>query len=789
MIRRMAFVSGYLLAHLGRLTPPDGLRQRICWIFLLSVQWINVHALILLLLGLPADPIQRFIGAAGQIWLGWSYVRAYRTGRYPRPHFVLEAAVVAYITHAIGNVNVTFGLFIVPLFLRGQYASGREMLGATVSLLIARVGVTNIWPSLLGDAPLKAPGEISASIVAIVMVGLMMYVVGMATRRHERAAERERSLARAGAALVAADEPADVLATAFRATRDILVDTDITRLTILLREDDVTRVAGSDGVDADLANGKEFRMQDIPMRFVARGQRRQFVIDANAQSEIAAFQGFAPHVGVVSLIPMVVKQQPVGMLMVESPVALPSESTDAILTLASEVALALDSARLTEDLRRLAFFDPLTRLANRAQFFERTRQAIDRRADHAGSLAVLYLDLDNFKVVNDSLGHAAGDELLVVVAERLRQSVRPTDTVARLGGDEFTVLLEDVADLAEARHVAERIAQQLKAPIALQSRHVTISGSIGIALCGSDESTEPGELLKAADVALYAAKHRGKSQAVVWNPAMSSSALDRLDLEADLRRALERRELEVHYQPLVRLDDGRIAELEALVRWRHPQRGLVSPGEFIGIAEETGLIVSIGEWVLATACAQARAWQAAYPTQLPLIMSVNVSARQLEHPTLVADVQRVLEETGLDPQTLRLEITESIAVADTPANQTTLWGLRDLGVRLAIDDFGTGNSALNYLRRFPFDTLKIDRSFVEDIGADARTTAMVRGMIAFAKSLGLNVTGEGIETPEQSAHLRAMGCDWGQGYLYARPVAADRIDALLADAGGASKAA
>jgi len=788
----MTFVSGYLRARLGRFSPPDGLRQRMCWIFLLNVLWVNVHALTLLLFGLPSDPVQRLVGAAGQIWLVWSYVRAYRTGRYPRFHFVLEAVVVAYITHAIGNVNMTFGLFIVPLFLRGQYAGGLEMLGATASFLIARVAVTNIWPSLLGEAPLKAPEELGSSVVAIVMVGLMMYVVGVATRRHERAAERERSLARAGAALVAANEPAEVLTTALRAARELLADTEVTRITILLREGDLNTVAGSEGIDAELATGKAFRMDQIPPRYNARGQKRQFVIEASEQSAIAAFQGFPPHVGVVSLTPLIVKQQPVGMLMVESPAPLPAESADAVATLASEVALALDSARLTEDLRQLAFFDPLTRLANRAQFVERTRQAIERRDDRAGSglLAVLYLDLDNFKVVNDSLGHAAGDELLVVVAERLRQSVRPTDTVARLGGDEFTVLLEDVADLAEATQVAERIAEHLKAPIALQARQVTVSGSIGIALCGTDESAEPGELLKAADVALYAAKHRGKAQAVVWDPAMSASALDRLELEADLRRALERRELEVHYQPLVRLEDGRIAELEALVRWRHPERGLVGPGEFIGIAEETGLIVGIGEWVLATACAQARAWQDAYPTQPPLIISVNVSARQLQHPTLVADVQRVLAETCLDPQTLRLEITESIAVADTPANRATLWALRELGVRLAIDDFGTGNSALNYLRHFPFDTLKIDRSFVEDIGADARTTAMVRGIIAFAKSLGLNVTGEGVETPEQSAHLRAMGCDWGQGYLYdARPVAADRIDDLLAGRGDERKAA
>jgi EAL domain-containing protein (putative c-di-GMP-specific phosphodiesterase class I) len=252
----------------------------------------------------------------------------------------------------------------------------------------------------------------------------------------------------------------------------------------------------------------------------------------------------------------------------------------------------------------------------------------------------------------------------------------------------------------------------------------------------------------------------------------------RLELEADLRLALERQEFEVHYQPLVELEDGRIAEVEALVRWRHPRRGLVGPGEFIPLAEETGLIVPLGRWVLETACRQVRAWQQALGAE-SLALSVNLSARQLAHPGLADEVRAILDDTRLEPDRLKLEITESIAVADTCANRETLWALRRLGVRLAIDDFGTGSSALNYLRRFPVDTLKIDRSFVEELGQDMRTTAMVGGIVAFAKSLGLHVTGEGVETAEQSHYLRSMGCDQGQGYLFARPIAAPELEALL----------
>jgi diguanylate cyclase (GGDEF)-like protein len=435
--------------------------------------------------------------------------------------------------------------------------------------------------------------------------------------------------------------------------------------------------------------------------------------------------------------------------------------------------------QLVGRLEDLAYRDALTGLPNRAHFTERLDQAlVAARAKHS-ALALLFLDLDNFKFVNDTLGHAAGDQLLVHVAQRLEACLDDTDNiVARLGGDEFTVTLENLASPDCATALAERIADALALPMRIDGHTVDVTASIGIAVRTEQQSA--GELLQAADLALYAAKAAGKARWATFDPSMSAAALGRLELEADLRLALETGQFEVHYQPLIQLSDGRVSELEALVRWRHPRRGLVGPADFIPIAEETGLIVPIGEWVLETAARQTRVRQAAQaPDETPLMISVNVSARQLQSPGLVDTVRATLEQTGLDPQTLKLEITESVAVADTEANRATLWALRRLGLHLVIDDFGTGNSALNYLRTFPVDGLKIDRSYVEDVCQDRRTTAMVGGMIGFAKALGLGVVGEGIETPQQAALLSELGCDRGQGYLFAKPLTASAVTEML----------
>ena len=432
-----------------------------------------------------------------------------------------------------------------------------------------------------------------------------------------------------------------------------------------------------------------------------------------------------------------------------------------------------------EQLTRQAFRDPLTNLPNRALFMDRLTHGLTRAQRRHEHLAVLFLDLDRFKVVNDTLGHTVGDQLLVEVSRRLTSALRPGDTVARLGGDEFGILLEDVADAETAETVAVRVEESLGQPYRFEGREVFVTASIGIAL-SSAKLGLPEEILRDADLAMYHAKAKGKARHEVFDGSMSAPALDRMDLEMDLRSAISRHEFRLHYQPILRLDTGKITEVEALIRWQHEKRGLLQPDEFIGLTEETGLIVPIGQWVLSEACKQARLWQVEYPTTPPLVMSVNPSAKQFQNPKLVEEITQALDESGLAPSCLKLEITESTVMQDAPVTLTKLTELKELGVRLAIDDFGTGYSSLGYLKRFPVDTLKIDRSFVKGLSPDGGDNAIVRAVVTVAKSLNMDVTAEGVETEGQLAELKALGCDRGQGFLFARPVTAERVAPLLA---------
>jgi len=391
----------------------------------------------------------------------------------------------------------------------------------------------------------------------------------------------------------------------------------------------------------------------------------------------------------------------------------------------------------------------------------------------------MVLDLDGFKAVNDSLGHDAGDELLVEVAERLGQCIRPTDTAARLGGDEFAVLVEDLASPGDYTVVAERMLESLRTPFSLHGKEVFVRGSVGIAMCGEGDNTSD-ELLRNADVAMYMAKAEGKNRYELFNPSMHSAMLQRLDIEADLRRAVEAGEFVLHYQPTVVLQTGRIAGVEALVRWQHPTRGLIPPMEFIPIAEETGLIVPLGEWVLEEACAQAKRWHEEHGSEPPLKMAVNLSVRQLQQDDIVATVARVLESTGFDPSALTLEITESAVMNDHVTTIVRLNQLKALGVRIAVDDFGTGYSSLSYLRRFPIDILKIDRSFVDGVTDGSQKRALLRTIVELGRTLNLETVAEGIELPEELHQLRSLDCDLGQGYYFARPLDAEALGPLLA---------
>jgi diguanylate cyclase (GGDEF)-like protein/PAS domain S-box-containing protein len=433
---------------------------------------------------------------------------------------------------------------------------------------------------------------------------------------------------------------------------------------------------------------------------------------------------------------------------------------------------------LEEKLRRRASHDRLTGLPNRELFMDRLRQALERtRRRRMRKVAVLFMDLDGFKVINDSLGHELGDLLLVIVAQRLRRCLRPEDTLARFGGDEFVVLLEEVEDPDEAAQVAERITHELRRPFVLEGRELFASISIGIALGNAAEKT-PEDLLRDADTAMYWVKEGGSGYRV-FNPTMYERAVKRLDLANDLRRAVEVEELVLHYQPMISVRTGGIVGLEALARWNHPERGLLAPTEFISISEETGMIVPLGRWVLNEACRQAKEWQRLYPTDPPLSMSVNLSARQLHGPDIVAEVADALEGAGLDPNSLMLEITESVLVEERADIDDKLRALKDLGVGLTIDDFGTGYSSFSYLKYLPIDRLKIDRTFVGGIGTDHVNSSIMKAAVMLGHAIGIDVAAEGIETVEEFEALRTHECDIGQGYYWWGPSPVEEAAVLL----------
>jgi diguanylate cyclase (GGDEF)-like protein/PAS domain S-box-containing protein len=434
---------------------------------------------------------------------------------------------------------------------------------------------------------------------------------------------------------------------------------------------------------------------------------------------------------------------------------------------------------LEAQLVQRALHDQLTGLPNRMLFMDRLEQALERSARRGKFAAVLFLDLDRFKLVNDNLGHDHGDQLLVQVADRLRGCLRRVDTIARIGGDEFTVLLEDVGVSADAALVAERIIEAFRGSFRIENQEIFVGASIGIALGGRDQGTTAQGLLRNADIAMYRAKANGRACFEVFKSSMRETVKGRLKMETELRRALDRGELRLHYQPQVDLRTARIVGLEALVRWEHPERGLVPPGSFIPMAEETGLILPIGRWVLETACRQAAIWRADTEVGLDLVMAVNLSPREFRHPRLVQDVGQVLAESGLDASGLEVEITEGTAMGDADATVKTLEHLKAIGIRLAIDDFGTGYSSLGYLKRFPIDVLKVDRSFVAGLPANRGDAAIVRAVVGLTRALGLKAVAEGVETTEQLAELRGLGCDQGQGYLFGRPTATEVADVML----------
>jgi diguanylate cyclase (GGDEF)-like protein len=475
--------------------------------------------------------------------------------------------------------------------------------------------------------------------------------------------------------------------------------------------------------------------------------------------------------GSVVGVPLSIGGQVVGVLGLSSDPAQRSWGpldVSALTSFAQLASIALDNARLVDEVNRGARYDPTTGLPNRDLLTDRIGLALaTTRHEGQGEVGVILLDLDRFKVINESVGHAVGDRLLGAVGQRLSACLRPSDTVARFGGDEFGILLNEVANAEEAHRIAERIASELRAPFSLVDRDWFISASLGISLGRPGRST-PDEMLREAEIAMVQAKADPSKRHALFEPSMAHQTIERIDLENDLRHGIDRGELRLHYQPIVDLARGRVAGFEALVRWQHPERGLMQPMSFVPMAEETGLILPLGRWVLENACRQARAWRDLRP-DLPLFMSVNLSARQFAQPELVEQVADSLAANGLDPASLEIEITESILMDQTEAGVRTLRELRELGVRLVLDDFGTGYSSLSYLKHLPLDTIKIDRMFVAGMNGEV-DRSIVEAVIGLAHGLGIGVVAEGIETDEQAEQLRAMSCDLGQGYLFARPL-------------------
>jgi diguanylate cyclase (GGDEF)-like protein/PAS domain S-box-containing protein len=435
--------------------------------------------------------------------------------------------------------------------------------------------------------------------------------------------------------------------------------------------------------------------------------------------------------------------------------------------------------RVEERLAHEALHDSLTGLPNRALFMDRLRSALaraQRRDDYR--LAVMFLDLDRFKVVNDSLGHLQGDRLLIQVSRRLESCVRPGDTIARLGGDEFTILLEELEQPAEAGRAATRIRAELAAPFGLGGHEIFVTASVGIAL-GAARYVHPEDLLRDADTALHSAKAQGKTGQQVFDTPMHERAVAALQLENDLRRALDRNEYLLHYQPIVELAAGRLIGFEALVRWQHPERGLLGPDSFINVAEETGLILPLGDWVMSEALRQLKHWERRLPRSRELALTVNISSRQFAQPDLVARIGNALDGAGVAAGRLKVEITESLIVQNQDTAADMLRGIKDLGCSVCLDDFGTGYSSLNYLLRFPIDTLKVDRSFLTDLGRGSRNSEIVLAVIGLAQRLGLDVIAEGVENERQRRHLVDLGCVFGQGFLFAQPLAADRAGTVV----------
>jgi len=593
-------------------------------------------------------------------------------------------------------------------------------------------------------------------------------------------AERQRLLERLSkiqSSIVSRRELEEVLDAIVAGAKDLLGDETVGLRLIDPEDPEQLILVASAGVGSGLAR----EMHRSPLGLGAGGRAaaegRLIVVEDYASDEhnLPAFA--ADGIRAALAAPVRERGEVVGSLVVATHRAGRTYSRaerEMLVSFAEHASLALTDAKTVEDAIHQAFHDSLTGLPNRLLLMDRLDHALTRAARTNSQAAVLFIDLDTFKNVNDSLGHAAGDELLGEAAQRLMTCVRAADTAARFGGDEFVVLLEDVDEHRVAR-VANRILEALNEPFLVQDREVFVGASIGIAI-GGDEADD---LLRNADLALYRAKSKGRAQKQVFEPEMHVAMVERLELEESLAKALRGAELVLHFQPILELRSQRLAGAEALVRWLHPQRGLLMPGEFIPIAEDSRLMLPLGRWVLRNACRQAAAWRREHAAGAELTISVNFSSAQFNDPALIDDVRGALADTGLPAERLVLELTETSSLHDADRVADQMLELRRIGVRIAVDDFGTGNASLRHLAKLPVDVLKVDRSFVNRIGIDHRQTAIAGSIIRLGETLGMAVVAEGIESPDQMAQLLALGCGFGQGFYLSKPLAPAEFRDLL----------
>lgn len=763
---------------------PDEWRlARIITILTLLSAGLALEALVLV--WMTHDPsyaiqLALFLGIAG--WCAWARTRVAARGS----SWVASRLVVVTLTAMVGltllEPSAAGSLAmapLVPFLLAMPYMTNASMgrLGIGCWLACIGIAIMAVGAQVTGGVRTN-PGGVIPLLNTAVIAALVLYLLW---GYRERLMASSRDMARLIRLSRDVSETLDPIHVAQRLARHLQESTHADACVISAHRPEMGEVVAFASWPTELADRdrSSYDLDDFPLtRRVVEGQRIETVSADDPDADPAELRVLLEDGGTALLmVPLVVRGQTIGLAEITRAGAgfRPAEIAVAS-SAASEAAMALENARLHEELRRQAFHDGLTRLANRALFTDRLEHALARTGRGPGRVAVLFGDIDGFKAVNDQLGHVRGDQALVAIAERISGCLRTGDTVARLGGDEFAVLLEDQVDVSEAEHVAHRIVEAVREPILLGETQVSVGISIGVAFSSADVATADA-LLRDADSAMYHAKAAGKARVEVFDPALRQGIEDRRALKRSLRRAVQRDELRLQYQPVVRLSDGMVTGLEALVRWDAPGMQRRMPVDFIALSEENGSIVSIGRWVIEEACRQAHAWQVA-AGRPDLAVSVNLSARQFQDPALGRTLAAAVAQSGLAEGSLMVEITESVLMQHTQRTIDVLAELRSEGVQVAVDDFGTGYSSLSYLQRFPVDVLKIDRSFV---GSEEEPASWVltQAIVAMSQGLGLRVIAEGIERPDQLRVLRAMGCSHGQGYLFSPPIDASGVDRLL----------